>query len=162
LEIAMTASAPHRSYDVLGQLLRFHAFPGEVSGKYCLVETIVPPGLGAPPNHHAGETEAFYVLDGEVEFMVDGQTRRVGAGGFVAIPDGAVHAFSAVGARPARLLILNAPGEMHAAFFTKVGREVPDDTPAPHPPQGPPDLAAIGAAAAAVGMTLMAPEGVPG
>jgi len=158
----MTASVPHRTYDVLGQLMRFHAFPDEVSGKYCLVETVVPPGLGAPPNHHAGETEAFYVLDGEVEFMVAGETRRVGAGGFMAIPDGALHAFSAVGERPARMLILNAPGEMHAEFFTRIGRELPDDTAAPVPPEGPPDLAAIGAAAAAVGMTLVVPEGAPG
>ncbi len=157
----MAASTPHRTFDVVGQLMRFHAFPHEVDGKYCLVETVVPPGSGAPPNHHAGETEAFYVLAGEVDFMVDGETRRVGAGGFVAIPDGALHAFAAVGEHPARMLILNAPGDMHAAFFTRIGTELPEDTTAPVPSAGPPDLAAIVATASDVGMTLIPPESAP-
>ena len=69
-------TARPRRYETLGILMTFHAFPGEVSDKYCLVECVVPPGLGAPPNSHAGETETFYILDGEVEFMIAGETIR--------------------------------------------------------------------------------------
>ncbi|WP_028713620.1 cupin domain-containing protein [Paracoccus sp. J55] len=151
----MTSTA--RKYNVLNILMSFHAFPDEVQGKYCLVECIVPVGAGAPPNHHAGETEAFYILDGEVAFLIDGEERLARSGDFVPIPDGAVHAFKAVGTAPARLLILNAPGRMHQQFFTSIGEALPEDfigLPAPKEP----DLPAILASAAAAGMTILPPN----
>jgi mannose-6-phosphate isomerase-like protein (cupin superfamily) len=55
-----------RKYSVLNILMNFHAFPGEVDNKYCLVECTVPVGAGAPPNHHADETEAFFIIEGQV------------------------------------------------------------------------------------------------
>lgn len=148
-----------RSYDAMGILFRFHAFPAETMGKFCLVEAVVPPGLGAPPNHHAGETEAFYVLEGEIAFTLSGKTQHVQAGGFVSVPDGAVHSFQAVGSQPARILIINAPGHMHEAFFTRTGSPVADATTAPEPLDGPPDVARILSVAADVGMVIVPPHG---
>ncbi|WP_238529724.1 cupin domain-containing protein [Pseudooceanicola batsensis] len=146
-----------RTYNVLNILMKFHAFPEEVQGKYLLVECTVPVGAGAPPNHHAGETEAFFVLDGQVGFMVDGEEILAGAGDFVPVPDGAVHAFQAVGDKPARLLILNAPGEMHDAFFTGLGTPLPEgQTDLPDPVE--PDVAAIVAKATETGMTIVPPQ----
>ena len=144
-----------RNYDAMGILFRFHAFLGETMGKFCLVEAVVPPGLGAPPNHHAGETEAFYVLGGEIASTLAGETQRVQAGGFVSVPDGAVHSFQAIGSKPARLLIINAPGHMHEAFFTRTGRPVADATAGPQPLDGPPDVARILSVAADVGMVIV-------
>lgn len=146
-----------RRYETLGILMTFHAFPEEAMDKYCLVEAVVPPGLGAPPNSHAGETECFVVLDGTVEFMVDGATQTIGAGQSVVIPDGAVHAFTAQGAAPARVMILNAPGHMHARFFTELGQPIDDDRRIPAPMDGPPDIARVMAVADATGMTIVAP-----
>ncbi len=156
----MTAQRP-RTYDVLGNVLKFHAFPEEVGGKYCLVEAIVGKGVGAPPNHHAGETEAFYVLDGEVGFMVNGEEFVAKAGDHVAIPDGAVHAFSGIAER-SRMLILNAPGQMHDDFFTGVGKPLPEGATEPLPPEGPPDVPALVAFAERTGMTILVPEGAEG
>ncbi len=145
-----------RNYDVLNIFLKFHAFPGEVDGKYCLAECLVPVGAGAPPNSHAGETEAFYVIDGQLGFMVDGREFVAGPGDFVPIPDGAAHAFQAVGEGPARVLILNAPGHMHEKFFTGIGSPLPDDHEGlPEPSE--PNIPAITATADAVGMKLLAP-----
>lgn len=146
-----------RKYNVLNILMNFHAFPNEVEGKYCLVECTVPVGAGAPPNHHAGETEAFYVLDGQIGFMIEGEERLAKAGDFVPIPDGAVHAFQAVGESPARVLILNAPGQMHEAFFTGVGQALPDNQ-ADLPTPTEPDIAAVVAKAQETGMTIMPPN----
>ena len=56
----MTADRP-RTYALLGQIAKFHCFPEETEGKYCFVEIISPPGTGAPPNHHAGEMETFFM-----------------------------------------------------------------------------------------------------
>jgi quercetin dioxygenase-like cupin family protein len=136
--------------------MNFHAFPGEVDGKYCLVECTVPVGAGAPPNHHAGETEAFYILEGQVGFMIQGENRLAKAGDFVPIPDGAIHAFQAVGDSPARLLILNAPGHMHEAFFTGVGEALPEDqTELPVPSE--PNIPEVIAKAQEAGMTIIPP-----
>lgn len=146
-----------RTWEVLGILMRFHAFPADVGGKYCLVEAVVPPGLGAPPNTHAGETEAFHVIEGCVAFHVDGRDFEAGPGEHVRIPDGALHAFRAVGDSPARILVLNAPGDMHDQFFTSLGKPVADDTKMPAPVEGPPDIKAVLAVAERVGMKIFAP-----
>lgn len=146
-----------RRFETLGILMTMHAYPDEVMDKYCLVEAVVPPGLGAPPNSHAGETETFFVIGGEIEFMIDGAVRSVGPGESILVPDGAVHAFTAKGDSPARVMILNAPGHMHAKFFTELGQPVTDDRTVPAPMDGPPDVARVMAVAEASGMTLLAP-----
>jgi mannose-6-phosphate isomerase-like protein (cupin superfamily) len=38
--------------------------------------------------------EGFYVLEGELEFVVGTETVRVGRGGFVLVPEGVAHTFS--------------------------------------------------------------------
>lgn len=145
------------TFNVLNILTKFHAFPSEVEGKFCLVECTVPVGAGAPPNHHAGETEGFFVLDGKIMFVIDGDECQAVAGDYVAIPDGAVHAFQAIGDSPARVLIINAPGHMHEAFFTGLGTVLPDDqTELPVPSE--PDIGAVLEVAADVGMTIVGPE----
>ena len=149
-----------RTYNVLNILMKFHAFPSETMGKFCFVECLVPVGAGAPPNHHAGETESFYVTEGQIGFMVDGQEFLAGPGDHVAIPDGAVHAFQAVGDKPARVLIINAPGMMHDKFFTGIGQPLPEgQTDLPTPSE--PDFPSVFAMAQEVGMTLVAPQPEP-
>lgn len=145
-----------RTYSVLNILMKFHAFPSETMDKFCFVECLVPVGAGAPPNHHAGETESFYVIEGQIGFMIDGKEAIVGPGDHIAMPDGAVHAFQAVGEKPARLLIINAPGHMHEAFFTGVGHPLPEDqTELPEAME--PDIPSVLSMAERVGMTLVAP-----
>ena len=97
------------------------------------------------------------MLGGEIEFILNGEARHVQAGGFVSVPDGAVHSFHAVGETPARILIINALGHMHEAFFTRTGKPVADTATAPQPLDGPPDVARIVAVAADVGMVLVPP-----
>ena len=112
------------TYHLFGVVVRFLATNAE-TGAYCLCEGLVAPGAGAPPNRHSGEDEAFYVLDGSFTFTIDGTPRAVGKGAFVKIPDGAVHAFENTGGEPGRILIMNAPGLIHEAFFAKVGEPLP-------------------------------------
>ncbi|WP_375174290.1 cupin domain-containing protein [Pseudooceanicola sp.] len=146
-----------RTFNVLNILMKFHAFPDDVMGKFCMVECLVPVGAGAPPNHHAGETESFFVIEGQVGFMLDGKEILAGPGDYVAIPDGAVHAFQAVGDAPARILIINAPGNMHEEFFTGIGTPLPEDqTSLPDPVE--PDLPAVLAMAEKSGMTIVPPS----
>ena len=47
-----------------------------------------------PPEHlHRGWDEVFYVLDGEMTFLIDGTEHRAPAGSFVFVPRGVPHTF---------------------------------------------------------------------
>lgn len=60
-----------------------------------VAEFVVPPHAPTPPPHiHHAHEEGFYVLEGELEFLVGTQTMRAGAGTFVMVPIGALHTFS--------------------------------------------------------------------
>jgi quercetin dioxygenase-like cupin family protein len=147
-----------RTYDVFGLLLKFRVLPEEVAGKFCLVEAVVPPGLGAPMNAHPGESECFQVLEGDFDFSIGDQVLRAVTGAVVVVPEGALHAFVCTGTAPGRLAIINAPGRMHVDFFTGIGRKLPDSVEAPQPPDGPPDMANVMRVAQKVGMTLLPPR----
>ena len=75
-----------------------------------LIEFELEPGFGGPdPHDHDDHIDSFYVLEGEPEFLMDGETVRLGAGSFVAAPRGVVHAFANPGPGRARLLNVHAP-----------------------------------------------------
>jgi quercetin dioxygenase-like cupin family protein len=80
------------------------------------MERTLPPGGRKPPPHiHTNCEEAFYVLDGEIEFSL-GETTAIGrADTFVLVPGGVAHTFGNVGTTQARLLVIHAPA-MDAYF----------------------------------------------
>ena len=67
-------------------------------------------GEKGPDEHvHHHHTDAFYVLEGQVEFHVGDESRVAGPATFVAAPPGAVHGFRVAGGEPIRFLNLHAP-----------------------------------------------------
>jgi mannose-6-phosphate isomerase-like protein (cupin superfamily) len=75
-----------------------------------VIEFELDPGFGGPdPHHHTDHIDSFYVLDGEAEFLMAGETVRLGAGSFVAAPLGVEHTFSNPGPGRVRLLNVHAP-----------------------------------------------------
>ena len=95
---------------VRGSTLLFKAVAATTGGAFSLHERLVPAGGRRPPAHvHPDRVEAFWVLDGEAEFELDGELTRAAAGGFVLVPGGAAHTFGATPSAPARLLVLHAP-----------------------------------------------------
>ena len=131
-----------RSIWLLGMLVTFKAVGEETGGEYSLYELTVPPQLGALPHIHHAETEAFYVLDGEVEFLKGEQTVRVRVGEFVFIPRGVVHGFKNVGQEPARCLGIVTPGGLAEKLLTGLGEPAKAET-LPPLPEGPPDVEKI-------------------
>lgn len=68
------------------------------------------PGFeGVDPHTHPDHADAFYVLDGLVEFRVGDEPRVAGPGTFVAAPTGTVHGFRLAGPEPISFLNLHAP-----------------------------------------------------
>jgi quercetin dioxygenase-like cupin family protein len=68
---------------------------------------------GVRPHVHREHADAFYVLEGEMDFHVAGETVQASAGWFVLSPAGVVHGF---GPGTARLLNFHAPG---APYFDR-------------------------------------------
>ena len=52
----------------------------QTDGGYFLTHSIVPPGGGPPPHVHTREEEAFYLIRGELVFLVGEEEVKVGAG----------------------------------------------------------------------------------
>ena len=50
-------------------------------------------GPAAPPHVHQDVDEVFYVLDGEVEFLIGDKRRAARKGALVFVPRGTVHGF---------------------------------------------------------------------
>ncbi len=70
-----------------------------------VAEFEVPPHAVTPPPHiHHAHEEVFYVLEGELEFLVGTQTMRAGVGTFVMVPIGALHTFRNPTEKTARFL----------------------------------------------------------
>jgi quercetin dioxygenase-like cupin family protein len=61
--------AEGRTIAVVGDVYRFLVTGDETNGKYAMWEAIVPPGGGPPPHVHSRE-EDFYILEGEITFMI--------------------------------------------------------------------------------------------
>ena len=99
-----------------GSAMFFKATRASTNGAFSLMERTLPPGGRKPPSHvHTNCDEAFYVLDGEVEFSL-GEIITVGRRDtFVLVPGGVVHTFGNAGTTQARLLVIHAPA-MDAYF----------------------------------------------
>jgi mannose-6-phosphate isomerase-like protein (cupin superfamily) len=82
-----------------------------MNGAFSIVEAQLSPGIPGPPPHihHDGLTEIWYVLDGEIEFLIGDDTIRSAKGGLAYIPPETLHTFANVGTTPARWLGIFSP-----------------------------------------------------
>jgi mannose-6-phosphate isomerase-like protein (cupin superfamily) len=88
----------------------FKAVAVGTGGAFSLHERRVPRGGRRPPSHvHPDRLEAFWVLDGEAEFELDGHVVVAEPGTFVLVPGGVAHTFGATSSVDAHLLVLHAP-----------------------------------------------------
>jgi uncharacterized cupin superfamily protein len=110
-----------------GSAMFFKATRASTAGAFSLMERTLPPGGRKPPPHvHINCEEAFYVLDGEIEFSL-GETTTVGRRDtFVLVPGGVAHTFANAGTTPARLLVIHSPAmdayfeELHALWSADI------------------------------------------
>jgi quercetin dioxygenase-like cupin family protein len=124
--VAHVPSGEGRTLRVLGELVTYKVTSNQTSGAYSLLEVASQPGTGAPPHVQHQEDEAFYVLEGEYEFLIEGRTLRMPAGSLLYVPKGNLHAHKNVGEGTGRMLVSQTPGGSHERFFEEVGEEVPD------------------------------------
>jgi len=93
-----------------GSAMVFKATRESTNGAFSFMERTLPPGGRKPPPHiHIDCEEAFYVLDGEIEFFLGEETVIGRPGSFVHVPGGVSHTFGNAAIMPSRLLIIHSP-----------------------------------------------------
>ena len=73
------------------------------------IVTMQPHREGPPMHVHAHEDDAFYVLDGELTFVLGDDEVAAPAGTFVLVPPGVEHTFENRTDTPVRMLNVHAP-----------------------------------------------------
>ncbi len=100
---------PIKSFPVLGDQVDM-LITGEMTGgaSATLIETS-PPGGGPPPHQHKNEDETFFVVEGDYEFLCDGQWIKAAPGDAFHRLRGTVHTFRNCGTTPGKMLIVVTP-----------------------------------------------------
>ena len=83
----------------------------EAGGRFGVLESVLPPGAGPARHRHRRYDEAFYVLEGQIEYHVGDRRVTATAGTLVFVPARSAHGFRNVGASDARHLVIAAPAE---------------------------------------------------
>jgi mannose-6-phosphate isomerase-like protein (cupin superfamily) len=126
---AITVKAGERKpLNVLGMPLTMLCEARETGGHWSLFEEEVPLEMGPPPHRHDWD-EAYYILDGDIDFSIDGEPVMSSRGDFNYLPRGTVHGFKGASETAARVLIFAAPAH-GSEFFQELNdevRRVPED-----------------------------------
>jgi quercetin dioxygenase-like cupin family protein len=129
----LVAAGEGRSVRLGGTTVGFKVESDRAAGA-SLTEWEAVPGFDTGAHVRERLEETWYVLDGELEFRVGGETFTAAAGATVFVPPHVPHAFANRSGRPARfLLILSPPG--HDRYFDELAEILAVD--------GPPDPHAI-------------------
>ena len=133
LEAAPTPRLLHRpastgpSYWGPGDRYTFLVTGEESGGAYFAMEAYVPPGGGPPPHIHTREDETFYVLEGQIDFLLGDERIVADAGDFVSVPRGTVHCFHNASSESARMVLTFTPAGMEG-FFEETLEPAPSDS----------------------------------
>lgn len=79
-------------------------------GRYSVMRSRWLSTFQVPPHFHKSHSETFYVLDGQVEWTVSGETRVLKPGDAVHIPPNTVHSVRVVGGQDMHMLMIYEPG----------------------------------------------------
>ncbi|HXH64994.1 MAG TPA: cupin domain-containing protein [Mariprofundaceae bacterium] len=140
----------HRQTVKVGQLEIRYLVEGTRTGGLGVFEMLVPPNAHVPPPHsHTDNEECVYVLDGELRYSVDDETRDLKSGDWMSTPRGAVHHFCNTGTQAARVLVILTP-DIGEQYFRDVGAIVNAG--------GPPDKARLLAVMANYGLVAAPPK----
>jgi quercetin dioxygenase-like cupin family protein len=103
-------------------LMTTKASISETAGAYSLTEHVVTAASNPPMHVQVDEDEAFYVLEGEIEFEVDGQVVTATPGTFAFVARGAAHLFRVL-TDQARMLVIcsGKPADNLEDFFLGMG-----------------------------------------
>ena len=88
----------------------------DTGGRYSLIYELLPRGSGPGPHKHTWSDETYYMLDGEVTFLVGDDIHTARKGDFVVVPRDTRHAFR-VDSETAAFLNGYTPASLEAAVM---------------------------------------------
>lgn len=142
---SVVSAGTGRTLSVLGDSITFKLLGTQTAGAWSLFE--IATQNGPPPHKHPWE-EAYYIVEGEVEFQIDGQSTKAGRGSFVDVGPDVVHTYQVL-SPSARLLVWASPAGLEH-FFEDLAREITEM---------PPDFAKVLAIAAKHRVEAVLPSG---
>jgi quercetin dioxygenase-like cupin family protein len=144
-----------RSVWYSGWLLTFLATGEDTRGQFALMEQVARKG-NVPPRHiHHREDETFYVVEGEMTFLVGDETIKATPGTMVFAPRDVAHSFT-IDSEQVRILVMVAPAGAEG-FFKECSVPAPSMT---LPPAETPysEIQKMMALAPAYGFEFVAPK----
>ena len=97
-------------HEARGSVMLFKAMKRTTNARLSIMERTLPSGGRMPPPHaHVAIEEAYFVLEGQVTFVLDGSEQTHGPETFVLVPAGTGHTFGNTAAAPSRLLVIHSP-----------------------------------------------------
>jgi mannose-6-phosphate isomerase-like protein (cupin superfamily) len=95
----------------------FKAWGKRKPGDFDVAEFCLAPSQGGPrPHRHHTNEELFYVLEGELEFLIGERAVLIGTGSVAFVPPETVHAFRNSGSQQARFLLIASPSGLYRYF----------------------------------------------
>ena len=114
-------------YSARGSKMTFKALHETTDGAFSFMERELPVSTRRPQPHTHKGPEGFYVLEGSIEFIIGGESRKGGRGFWALAPSGVLHTFGNAGHSPARLLIVHVPAAN--SYFAELEALWKDHTP---------------------------------
>jgi quercetin dioxygenase-like cupin family protein len=143
----------------LDSLLAIRADRKQTAGQLGVSESWAPAGHASPLHVHSREDEAFFIIEGELQFWRgDEQPFRLGPGGLAWLPRERSHAFT-VTSSTAHFLVIMTPGGFEDMFRTGVPTTT-TTVPAPGPPPSG-DVDRAMTALTELGVTILGPPPAP-
>jgi quercetin dioxygenase-like cupin family protein len=87
----------------------------DTGGRFSMMQELLPKGSGPGPHKHTWSDETFYMLDGEIAFLVGEEIKTGRTGDFILIPRNTRHAFR-VDSETASFLNGYTPASLEAAL----------------------------------------------
>ena len=99
-------------------------------GRISVIESDWLPDFKVEPHYHKRHAETFYIVSGNVEWTIGGETHVMGSGDAVHIPPNTVHSVKVVGGKKMHSLMITEPGgyeenAWNAATYTPEQRKDP-------------------------------------
>ena len=122
-----------RKLNILGDQQLIKLTGQDTDGKFTVILQDNPPNTQIPMHVHKNEDELYRVIEGEVEFTVDGKTTLLNGGDSIFLPRNIPHTWKVVGTNNATVDLTIFPSGLETMF------EELNNLPA-----GPPDFLKVG------------------
>ncbi len=137
----------------LDTLTFIKASASDTRGAFAVCEQVLPPRYETPYHLHREEDEAFYILEGELTLILNGQRRSLRPGDFLFAPRNVAHGLRVAGPDRVRILIVVTPPGFEN-FVAEMSEPAKSMT---FPPPQPPDMEKLVHLAAKYGIEILGP-----